>query len=30
VVVTLNKSTTATAIMVVSPDGFGPRGPFGR
>jgi hypothetical protein len=29
VVVTLNNSTTATAVLVVSPEGFGPRGPFG-
>jgi hypothetical protein len=30
VVVTLNKSTTATAVMILGPDGFGPRGPFGH
>jgi hypothetical protein len=30
VVVTLNKSTTATAVMVLGQDGFGPRGPFGH
>ncbi|MDQ6675283.1 MAG: hypothetical protein M3069_31860 [Chloroflexota bacterium] len=29
VVATLNNSTTATAVMGVSPDGFGPRGPWG-
>jgi len=30
VVVTLNGSATATAVMTVDPNGFGPRGPFGH
>jgi hypothetical protein len=30
VVVTLNKSTTATAVMVLGPDGFPQGGPFGH
>jgi hypothetical protein len=30
IVATLNGSTTATAVVAVSPDGFGPRGPWGH
>jgi len=30
VVATLNNSTTATAVVVFNPDGFGPRGAWGR
>jgi hypothetical protein len=30
IVATLNSSTTATAVVAVNPDGFGPHGPFGR
>lgn len=30
VVITLNSSTRATAVMIVSPEGFGWRGPFGH
>ncbi len=30
IVATLNNSTTATAVVAVSPDGFGSRGPWGR
>jgi len=30
IVATLNNSTTATAVVAFNPDGFGPRGGFGR
>jgi len=30
IVATLNNRTTATAVVAVSPDGFGSRGPWGR
>ena len=30
VVVSVNNSTTATAVLTVGPEGFGPRGPFGH
>jgi hypothetical protein len=30
IVVTLNNSSTATAVMLVSANGFGPHGPFGN
>ena len=30
IVATLNNNPTATAVVAFNPDGFGPRGPFGR